>query len=133
MLRATVVAACSLALSLAAGMSGGCGSSSLTPDGGTTTDTAPLVCTVKAPTVCPDPPPHYPDVQPIINRLCVPCHAGLPGGNWPLLQYEHVASWQDLIRAHMLACSMPPPDAGVVMTNDEREAILTWILCGYLE
>jgi hypothetical protein len=111
----------------------GCGPSSQTPDSGVTTDGAPLVCTVQAPTICPDPPPHYPDVQPIIQRACVPCHQGLPGGNWPLLQYSHVADWQDIIRAHMIACTMPPPDAGVPMSDDERVAILTWILCGYLE
>ena len=103
-------------------------------DGGATTqDAEPLVCTVKAPTACPDPPPHYPDVQPIIERTCVPCHQGLPGGNWPLLQYSHVADWQDVIRAFVVSCMMPPPDAGVPMSDEEREAILTWILCGYLE
>jgi hypothetical protein len=102
-------------------------------DGGVTQDAEPLVCTVKAPTSCPDPAPHYPDVQPIFQRACVPCHQGLPGGNWPLLQYSHVADWQDVIRAMVLDCSMPPPDAGVPISDEERLAILTWIRCGYLE
>jgi hypothetical protein len=101
-------------------------------DGGVTDD-AQYACTVQAPTTCPDPPPHYPDIQPIIQRACVPCHQGLPGGNWPLLQYSHVADWQDVIRAMVLDCSMPPPDAGVPISDEERVAILTWIRCGYLE
>jgi hypothetical protein len=96
-------------------------------------DAGAFACTVQAPTVCPDPPPHYPDVQPLFQRACVPCHQGLPGGPWPLLQYSHIADWQDVVRAMLLDCSMPPPDAGVPMSDEERAAILTWILCGYLE
>jgi hypothetical protein len=133
MLRALLKASPAPLLSLAMGIAAGCGPSAQTSDGGVSTDAAPLVCTVKAPTACPDPPPHYPDVQPIIERTCVPCHQGLPGGNWPLLQYSHVADWQDVIRAYVVSCMMPPPDAGVPMSDGEREAILTWILCGYLE
>jgi hypothetical protein len=33
----------------------------------------------------------------------------------------------------MLACTMPPPDAGVPMSDEERESILIWIRCGFLE
>jgi hypothetical protein len=111
-----------------------CDRSQATPtDAGTNDGAAVYACTITAPTACPDPPPHYPDVQPIIQRACVPCHQGLPGGNWPLLQYSHVADWQDVIRAMLLDCSMPPPDAGVPMSDDERTAILTWIRCGTLE
>jgi hypothetical protein len=50
-------------------------------------------------------------------------------GPWPLTSYEHVANWQDIIRGAMLACTMPPADAGNLMTNDERMAILVWIRC----
>ena len=90
-----------------------------------------LVCTVQAPTVCPDPAPHWADVAPIFQNRCVECHNGMVGGPWPLMQYQHVADWQDLVRAHVLSCTMPPPDAGVPMTDEERTAILTWILCGF--
>ena len=100
-------------------------------DAGATDDVAVFVCTITAPTVCPDPPPHYADVAPIFQSACVMCHNGVPAGPWPLLQYSHVADWQDVIRANLLDCSMPPPDAGVPMTNEERTAILTWILCGF--
>jgi hypothetical protein len=96
-------------------------------------DAAAFVCNVQPPTVCPDPPPHYPDIAQIITLRCVPCHNGTVATTWPLLQYSHLADWNDLIRTQMIDCSMPPPDAGVPMTNDERIAILTWILCGFLE
>ena len=38
-----------------------------------------------------------------------------------------------VVRAMLLDCSMPPPDAGVTMPDEERVAILTWLLCGYPE
>ena len=103
------------------------------PDGGTTEDAGALLCTVQAPTVCPAPPPHWPDVSPIFQRRCVMCHNGMIGGPWPLMQYSHVADWFDVVRAMLLDCSMPPPDAGVTMPDEERVAILTWLLCGYPE
>jgi len=103
------------------------------PDGGTTQDAGELVCTIQAPTVCPDPMPHWPDVQPIFQRRCVECHNGMVGGPWPLMQYSHVADWFDVVRAMLLDCSMPPPDAGRPMPDEERTAILTWLLCGYPE
>jgi hypothetical protein len=124
-----------LSLLLLAGLAGaGCErAGQQTLDGGAATDASAIVCTVSAPTACPDPPPHYRDVQPIFQSRCVDCHNGMIGGPWPLLQYSHVADWQDVVRAHLLACTMPPPDSGVPMTDEERRAILTWILCGYPE
>jgi hypothetical protein len=52
---------------------------------------------------------------------------------WPLTDFRHVADWQDLIHDDLLACTMPPADAGFQMTTAERVAILTWIRCGFLE
>ena len=104
-------------------------------DGGATIDAEPFVCTVTPPTVCPEPPPRYPDVAPIFEERCVPCHFGAPGGPWPLRQYQQAADWFDLIRDHMITCTMPPVEylPALPMTNDERIAILTWILCGLPE
>jgi hypothetical protein len=109
------------------------GSADVMTDGGVEGDAGALLCAVEPPTICPDPAPRFADVQPILQERCVVCHSGLPGGPWPLLQYSHVADWQDVIRGQMLDCSMPPPDAGVRMEATERVAILTWILCGSLE
>src|SRR3954452_19961632 len=120
-----------LLLAAVAVFGGGCRQSGQgPPDGRTTADAGALMCTVEAPTVCPDPPPHWPGGEPIFQRRCVLCSNGMIRGPWPLLQYEHVADWYDVVRAMLLDCSMPPPDAGVYMPDEDRIAILTWILCG---
>lgn len=100
------------------------------PDGGTGPGETPYTCPVPAPTACPDPAPRYADVAPIFEQRCVICHAGNPGGPWSLADYGHVADWQDTIRTNVRDCSMPPADAGVPMTSEERLAILTWVRCG---
>jgi hypothetical protein len=87
-------------------------------------------CSVQWPTACPDPAPRYNDVVPIFNRRCVTCHSGW-AGPWPLTSYTHVVDWQDTIRTELIGCTMPPPDAGIPITNDERTKILTWLRCGY--
>ena len=38
--------------------------------------------------------------------------------------------WADSIRIELLGCTMPPPDAGIPITTDERNLILSWIRCG---
>jgi hypothetical protein len=90
----------------------------------------PAECNAEAPTQCPDPMPHYPDVAPIFARRCSGCHNGMDG-HWPLSTYQHVADWYGEIRAQMLACTMPPPTAGIAMPLDERKQILSWIRCGF--
>jgi uncharacterized membrane protein len=102
------------------------GGSDVAGDGGA------LVCTVEAPTACPDPAPTFADVQPIIQSRCTPCHNGVdPDGPWPLVTYRHVADWADVVRDEVLTCAMPPEDGGIPMTDEDRTAILTWIRCGY--
>jgi hypothetical protein len=92
-----------------------------------------FVCSVIAPTVCPNPPPHYPDIAPIVEVRCVPCHYGAVDGPWPLTSRKHLADWYDIIPPALLNCLMPPRDAGVPMTTEERVAILTWLRCGFPE
>ena len=82
-----------------------------------------------APTSCPSPAPAYASVKPIFEQRCTTCHAGVPGGPWSLRDYEHIVDWADTIRGELLGCAMPPPDAGVPITKEERLAILTWIRC----
>lgn len=92
------------------------------------------VCAVMAPTECPAPAPRYRDVATIVEQRCAtPCHSGVPDGPWPLIDYEHVADWADVVRASLLDCSMPPADGGVSITTNERLTILAWIRCGFPE
>lgn len=87
-------------------------------------------CDVVAPTSCPEPAPHYADVEPIFEARCIGCHGGV-SGLWPLTAYSHAADWHDTIRSAMLACAMPPVDSGIHMPLSERQTLLTWIRCGY--
>jgi uncharacterized membrane protein len=113
------------------GSAGGGGDTGGKPDGGTT-----LQCKPTNPTSCPSQQLHYADVKPIIDARCVHCHyegATEPDGTgrWPLTTYAHVADWFDIIPGQILTCQMPPSDAGIPITNDERNKILTWLHCGF--
>lgn len=97
-------------------------------------DASVVVCNPIDLPVCPDPPPGFNDVAQIVQDRCVPCHyTGNPDGSWPLENYRQLADWQDVVRYDLLNCSMPPPDGGVAIGEDERLAMLTWLLCGYHE
>lgn len=86
-------------------------------------------CTVEPPTECPDPPPRYADVSPIFKKRCASCHVSEWTGPWPLDTYSHIADWADTIRDMLVHCTMPPPEAGTPLPNEESEQILTWIKC----
>jgi uncharacterized membrane protein len=86
-------------------------------------------CTVTPPTSCPDPAPRFADVSPIFKKRCASCHVSEWSGPWPLDTYSHIADWADTIRGHLVDCSMPPPDAGTPLPDEESEVILTWIRC----
>jgi len=91
------------------------------------------ICAPLAPTECPDPAPHYPDVAPIFEQRCASCHTGVGDAPWPLNTYEEVADWAYVVRSQVLNCSMPPADSGVVMLPEERDKMLTWVRCGFPE
>jgi hypothetical protein len=91
---------------------------------------ARVVCNVQAPTACPEPAPRYADVAPVFTQRCVVCHSPMWTGPWPLDEYGHLADWQSDIRSHLLDCTMPPPDAGIPLPEEESLLILTWLRCG---
>lgn len=88
-----------------------------------------VACTVQPPTECPDPAPVYADVAPIFKQRCATCHISDWTGPWPLDTYSHIADWADTIRDMLVQCSMPPPEAGTPLPDEESEQILTWIKC----
>lgn len=99
-------------------------------DSGQTGEMPAVSCDVELPRACVEPKPSYADVSPILEDRCVICHAGMAGGPWPLTTYGHVADWQNEIRDHVARCTMPPPDSGVAISDDERSRILMWLRCG---
>jgi hypothetical protein len=93
---------------------------------------AGMMCDAVAPTECNDAGLTYAaDVKPIIDAHCVPCHYGQIGGPWPLTSYNDVADWQDTVRDDLVRCTMPPADAGTVMSTAEKQKVLDWLRCGY--
>jgi hypothetical protein len=116
------------------GTGGSGGSGAITVDAGG--DTGSLACPAEAPTECPTPAVTFGTVEKIFEQRCGSiCHNGTtkdPNGAliWALSDYDHIASWQDDIRDDMHACLMPPADAGVPITIEERRSILEWIRCG---
>jgi hypothetical protein len=94
-------------------------------------DAGPAVCDVTLPDQCTQTNLRWADVKPLFDRHCVPCHYGQVGGPWPMQTYSDVADWADVVRGDIAFCSMPPADAGTLMTNEERRQILDWLRCDF--
>jgi len=90
-------------------------------------------CTVTAPTECPSPAVTYADVAPIFSTSCATCHTGKGKDPWSLSDYDSVADWQELVRAEVLNCTMPPKGSGVHVSNEDRQKLLAWVRCGALK
>lgn len=116
----------------AAMIAAACSDDAASPKKGSTTGATQLVqeCNMQEPTGCPTPAPTYNDIVPLLQSSCVSCHNGDVGGPWPLTTYEHVSDWGDNVRSDLVGCTMPPADAGITMSAEDRGAILAWIRCG---
>jgi len=90
---------------------------------------------ITASTTCPSPAPTFAQIQPIVEKSCVPCHDGtmkdvVTGEDvWPLTTYDDVAEWGSIVKNSILECTMPPADGAVPITDAERSAIVQWVLC----
>ena len=88
-------------------------------------------CPNDLPKSCPSPAPSYQTtVGPIINLRCVTCHS--PGGqeaSRPLQTYSQVYSERSAVLNQVYACNMPPGSAAQP-TEQERAALLGWLVCG---
>ena len=86
-----------------------------------------------APDSCGNPTARFSDIEPILKARCESCHDGQPGSPWPFNTYSNFADWSDLVRADLVTCSMPPPDAPQTLTKEERAQLLDWLRCGMQE
>jgi hypothetical protein len=88
-------------------------------------------CPNDLPASCASPAPSYQaKVAPIINLRCITCHS--PGGqeaSRPLQTYSQVYSERSAVLDQVYACNMPPVSAAQP-TEQEREALLGWLVCG---
>src|SRR6266496_4020938 len=91
----------------------------------------PAGCPYQAPQTCPASTPTYQaDVLPILQTKCNDCHTGADGGPWPLTDYQLVVDWKISILGDLECNTMPPADAGLALTSDERTTLLAWLVCG---
>jgi hypothetical protein len=76
-------------------------------------------------------PPSYKNtIAPILKARCSSCHTGIGDAPWPLDTWNDVTEWADLVTLAVDRCTMPPSDAGVPFTEQEREDVRTWLICG---
>jgi hypothetical protein len=123
--RAFAVASCLGA----AGLGGACSSSSNAPVQSSLYGS----CTnVDASATCDNPDAStYQVVLPILAQSCLPgCHDNSPDAAWPLTEFDDVQAWTSFIAQDLLDCTMPPIGSGKLMTREDRETILNWIVCG---
>jgi mono/diheme cytochrome c family protein len=97
-------------------------------NGSTATDAS---CAVSTPATCPTTQPSYAaDVAPVLETYCVSCHqAGGSEAGKPLDTYRSAVSLGSSVENVVAGCTMPP-SSDAQPTAAQREAVLTWILCG---
>lgn len=88
-------------------------------------------CPRDQPATCPAPAPSFSgQVSALIATYCADCHA--PDGqaaDRPLQTYAEIFSRRSAVLNQMVLCAMPPPDFPQP-TEEERVAILGWLVCG---
>ena len=84
------------------------------------------------PTVCPATVPSYAtQIAPIFNARCNGCHnANDPTGPWPFDSHSDVDDWSGMILDDLEHCTMPPPDSGMPLPDNERALLQAWLACG---
>lgn len=92
---------------------------------------AALACPPPLSATCPGPVPSFAaTIVPILDAACNGCHdPEVPGAPWPLRDYDDVQSWRALIRTDLLACSMPPRNSAVTISEVDRQQLLAWLAC----
>jgi hypothetical protein len=115
------------------GGSGGSGGS-----GGGNADSGSTACFAgPLPVGCPTAVVTYGQVEGILKRRCVDsCHNMMtpdPKKNnepiWSLATYRHAVDWADTIRETINHCMMPPQEAQIPITIEERTLLVNWVNC----
>ncbi len=92
----------------------------------------PASCPSDLPASCPSTVPSYAtDIGPFIARTCFPCHTtgGTAVAKHDFLTYAQVYKQRSAVLNQFYACSMPPADAGVVVSAQDRATLLAWLVC----
>ena len=90
---------------------------------------------------CPDAPPSFAgDVYPnVFVPVCVPCHS--PTGvepSMPFTSYQQIygsggTEAREIFSQVFESCLMPPANAPVSLTDEQRQTLLDWFACGALD
>ncbi|APR87119.1 hypothetical protein A7982_12468 [Minicystis rosea] len=99
-------------------VAGGCGSES-------------GACPDDLPASCPSDAPGYAaTIAPLIEARCVTCHTtGGQASDKAFGTHAEVHAQRTGILSQVYGCRMPPAGA-VQLTEDERSALLAWLVCG---
>ena len=90
------------------------------------------VCPHDLPSACPSPAPSWSaDVGGIVASVCGQCHTdgGVEQSSFDFSTYQDVYMERGSMLDQVYACAMPPSDAGVTLSLEEREALLGWLVC----
>jgi hypothetical protein len=82
---------------------------------------------------CPSQPPSFShDVDPIVVTYCNGCHGagGVAQALYDYTSYQGIARSRSSIATFVGHCLMPPADAAVFPSDEQRQVILQWIACG---
>lgn len=92
-------------------------------------DTA--ACPDDLPASCPAGAPGYAaTIAPILASRCASCHG--PGGSQatrPLVTWDDVHARRGEVLSMVYGCRMPP-EGSAPLADDERAALLSWLVCG---
>jgi hypothetical protein len=84
-------------------------------------------------TTCPAQPPSFAhEADPIIVKYCNACHGegGIEQALYDYTTYQGVFRARSSMASFVSDCRMPPLDAGLFPTDQERQVLLQWISCG---
>jgi hypothetical protein len=117
---------------------GGSGGSGGGGGSGANADAGSIACLANPlPIGCPTPAVTYGQVEGVLKRRCVDsCHNMMtpdPNKNnepiWSLATYRHAVDWADTIRETINLCMMPPKEAQIPITVEERTLLVNWVNC----
>jgi len=79
------------------------------------------------------------DVLPIFKNVCANCHApGETEASMPLTTYQQIYGpggneAREINNQVFESCLMPPSNAPVLLSDDQRQTLLVWLACGALD
>jgi hypothetical protein len=99
---------------------------------GCSSPAATASCPDAYPAVCPDAAPSFAaQVEPLIHTHCTVCHGA--GQQVPLLQsHTDIMAAGSRIFGQLHICKMPPPPQAP-LAEEDRQAIMAWLVCGALD